>query len=55
VSKAEDPKLWGALLRGGGAVGPLVGAQVVCIRDIFTLNEIRTQGKICILISTLLG
>jgi hypothetical protein len=37
----------------GGAVGPLGGVD--CMGDIFILNEIWTQGKIYILIGTLLG
>jgi hypothetical protein len=31
------------------------GAQVVCMRAIFILNEIWTQDKIYILVGTLLG
>jgi hypothetical protein len=46
--RPEVLKLW-------GAIGPLVGTRVVCMRDIFILNEIWVQGKICILIGTLLG
>jgi hypothetical protein len=38
---------------GGGAVGPLGEGRVYCIRDIFILNEIWMQGKIYILIGTL--
>jgi hypothetical protein len=38
----------------GGAAGPL-GARVVCMRDIFILEEIWVQGKIYILVGTLLG
>jgi hypothetical protein len=36
-----------------GALLVLWGARVVCIRDIFILNEIRAQGKIHILTGTL--
>jgi hypothetical protein len=39
-------KLWGAPL--GGAVVPRRGEAVVCIRNIFILNEIRAQDKIYI-------
>jgi hypothetical protein len=38
-----------------GAVSPLGGGGVVCMRDIFTVDEVRTQGKIYILAVTLLG
>jgi hypothetical protein len=31
---------------GGGWGG------VVCVMDVFTLNEMRTQSKICILVDT---
>jgi hypothetical protein len=41
----EVLKLWG--------VPP--GGQVDCMRDIFIVNEIWVQGKIYILIGTLLG
>jgi hypothetical protein len=39
-----------------GAVGPLGGGggRVVCMRDVFILNEIWTQDKIRILVGTLL-
>jgi hypothetical protein len=40
---------------GGGAVGHLGWARVVCLRDIFILNEICTQNEIEILVLTLLG
>jgi hypothetical protein len=36
-----------------GAVGPLGGMRVDCMRNIFILNEIWAQGKIYILIGTL--
>jgi hypothetical protein len=32
-----------------------VGAQVVCIKDIFILNKIWVQDKIYIMVSNLLG
>jgi hypothetical protein len=38
-----------------GAVGPVGGALVVCMKNIFILNEIWAQDKIYILIGTLLG
>jgi hypothetical protein len=41
--------------RGGGAVRPLGGGRVVCMMGIFILDEIWAQGKIYILISSLLG
>jgi hypothetical protein len=37
-------KLWGAP-NWGDAVGPCGGGGVVCIRDIFILDEIWTQDK----------
>jgi hypothetical protein len=37
-----------------GAFGPVGGERVNCMRDIFILNETWAQGKIYILISTLL-
>jgi hypothetical protein len=40
---------------GGGVFSPRGGGRVVCMRDIFTLNEIWAQGKIYILIGTWLG
>jgi hypothetical protein len=39
----------------GGVVGPVGGARVFCMRDIFILDEIWTQDKIYILAGTLLG
>jgi hypothetical protein len=36
VPKAQVPKLWGI---------SFVEVRVVCIRDIFILNEIYLQGK----------
>jgi hypothetical protein len=44
-------KLWCST--PGGAVGP--GGGGVCIRDTLILNEMWAQGKICILVGTLLG
>jgi hypothetical protein len=41
--------------RPGVAVGPLGGARVICMRDIFILDEIWTQDNIYILVGTLLG
>jgi hypothetical protein len=40
---------------GGGAVGFLERARVVCMRDIFILKEIWMQDKIYIFVGTLLG
>jgi hypothetical protein len=40
-----------------GAVGPLGrggGGQVVCVRGTFILKKVWAQGKICILVCTLL-
>jgi hypothetical protein len=34
----------------GGAVGPVGRAWVVCMRDIFILNEIWVQDKMYILV-----
>jgi hypothetical protein len=41
----------------GGCWSPGGGAKVVCMRDIFIVNEILAQVKICtyILVGTLLG
>jgi hypothetical protein len=39
----------------GAAAGILRGAPVNCMREILILNEIWVQGKIYILVSTLLG
>jgi hypothetical protein len=49
VLKLSDPLPRGALLvlRGGG--------RVVCMRDVFILNEIRAQHKTHILVRTLFG
>jgi hypothetical protein len=38
----------------GGGDGPL-GARVDCMRNIFLLHEMWSQGKIYILVRTLLG
>jgi hypothetical protein len=46
-NRAEVPKLWG--------MPPQGGAYVVYMRDIFILNKIMAQDKICILIGNLLG
>jgi hypothetical protein len=51
-TRPEVTKLWSA--PNWADVGPLAGL-VVCVRDIFILNEIWAQDKICILINTLLG
>jgi hypothetical protein len=40
----------------GGDLGPRGrGARDVCMKEIFILNEICAQDKICILVGTLLG
>jgi hypothetical protein len=44
-----------AHLRGGGVVDPLGGLIVVCMRDIFILNETSAQHKTYILVRTLIG
>jgi hypothetical protein len=53
VSNAEVLKMRPPL--GGGALLVFGGGRVVCMRDIFILNEIWTQEKVCILVGTLLG
>jgi hypothetical protein len=45
VCSTEVAKLWHEP-PPGAAVGPLREAQVVCMRDIFILNEIWAQDKI---------
>jgi hypothetical protein len=47
IISTEVLKLW-------GSVGP-GGKQVGCMRDIFVMNQIWLQGKICILIDTFLA
>jgi hypothetical protein len=39
----------------GGVVGPLGGGRVVCMKDIFILDEIWAQHKTYIVVGTLLG
>jgi hypothetical protein len=40
---------------GGGRCWSSEGAQIVCLRDIFILNEMWAKDKIYILVGTLLG
>jgi hypothetical protein len=47
VGLGPPPRGEGLLFFGGG--------RVLCMRDIFVLNEILTGDKIYILVSTLLG
>jgi hypothetical protein len=56
ANNPEVSKVWGAP-PGRGAVGPLGvgGSPVVCMRDVFISNEIWAQGKIYILVVTVLG
>jgi hypothetical protein len=53
TNNPEGVILWGA--PRGAAVGFLRGARVNCMREILISNEIWVQGKIYILVSTLLG
>jgi hypothetical protein len=48
--RAEVPNLWD--MPPGEALLALGGAWVVCMRDIFILNEIWVQDKIYILVGT---